>query len=214
MVHFFIQPENRNSCVSLPFGNSPLHRCGTTIFGQLEKLGYTYRGTSVGLVVPDYSPIQHVSDLSDYRTELDGEINGIEPGAAINEQTRRILENNGIDGFQVVASSGPALVAAALLLAGLLSFDGLAGLAPAALFVSMNAIEGQFVTPALVGRHMHVNPLLVFLSLVFWLWLWGPIGGIVAIPVLVWTLYLLGRLDWEPEGTTVPTPPPLPGEVR
>jgi glycine betaine/proline transport system substrate-binding protein len=80
--------------------------------GQLEKLGYTYRGTSVGLVVPDYSPIRRVGDLADYRGELDGTINGIEPGAAINNQTRRILDNNNIDGFQVVASSGPAMVAA------------------------------------------------------------------------------------------------------
>ena len=80
--------------------------------GQLEKLGYTYRGTSVGLIVPDYAPIQAVSDLADYRTELDGTIHGIEPGAAINEQTRSVLDNNGIDGFHVVASSGPAMVAA------------------------------------------------------------------------------------------------------
>ena len=79
---------------------------------RLDTLGYTYRGTSVGLVVPDYAPLQSVGDLADYRAELDGEINGIEPGAAINEQTRRILDNNGIDGFQVVASSGPAMVAA------------------------------------------------------------------------------------------------------
>ncbi len=80
--------------------------------GQIEKLGYTYRGTSVGLVVPDYAPMRTVTDLSDYRAELDGTINGIEPGAAINDQTRRVLDDNDIDGFQVVASSGPAMVAA------------------------------------------------------------------------------------------------------
>ncbi len=79
---------------------------------RLDKLGYTYRGTSVGLVVPDYAPLQHVSDLADYRAELDGTINGIEPGAAINEQTQQVLENSNIEGFQVVASSGPAMVAA------------------------------------------------------------------------------------------------------
>jgi predicted PurR-regulated permease PerM len=52
----------------------------------------------------------------------------------------------------------------------------------------MNAIEAQFVTPTLVGKSLSVNPLLVFVSLVFWLWLWGPIGGIIAIPLLIWTL--------------------------
>lgn len=83
---------------------------------------------------------------------------------------------------------GPAIVAAALLVAGHLVFDGLYSFVPAAVFVTLNAIEGQFVTPTLVGRHLHVNPLLVFLSLCLWLWLWGPIGGIVAIPLLVWAL--------------------------
>jgi len=83
---------------------------------------------------------------------------------------------------------GPAIVAVALVIAGLTSFDGAASLAPAATFVALNTLEGQFVTPALVGRHMQVNALLVFLSLCFWLWLWGPVGGFIAIPLLVWGL--------------------------
>jgi predicted PurR-regulated permease PerM len=86
---------------------------------------------------------------------------------------------------------GPALVAAGLVVAGALAFEGAMSLAPAAIFVGLNAIEGQFVTPALVGRHMRVNPLLVFLSLVLWLWLWGPIGGIVAIPILLYILAIV-----------------------
>lgn len=36
-----------------------------------------------------------------------------------------------------------------------------------------------------MGRHVRLNPLLVFVALVFGIWFWGPIGGIVAIPVLV-----------------------------
>jgi len=87
---------------------------------------------------------------------------------------------------------GPATVSIALLLAGTLVFDGPMVFAPAAAFVLLNLMEGQFVTPALVGRQMRVNPLLVFLSLVFWLWLWGPLGGFVAIPLLVWLLALSG----------------------
>ncbi|PTQ74916.1 AI-2E family transporter [Celeribacter persicus] len=83
---------------------------------------------------------------------------------------------------------GPAMVAAALVVAGIMGFDGPLSFAPAATFVMLNMMEGQFVTPTLVGRHMQVNPLLVFLSLCFWLWLWGPVGGFVAIPLLVWGL--------------------------
>lgn len=94
---------------------------------------------------------------------------------------------------------GPAVLAASLLIAGIVVFEGAYSVLPAATYVLLNMTEGQFVTPSLVGQHMKVNPLLVFISLVFWLWLWGPIGGIVAIPVLVWTLYLLGRIGWEGE---------------
>lgn len=85
---------------------------------------------------------------------------------------------------------GPALVAVSLLFAGVAAFDGSQAALPALAFMALNAIEGQFVTPTMVGRHMSLNPLLVFLALVFGIWLWGPIGGIVAIPLLLWVLVL------------------------
>lgn len=75
---------------------------------KLQKLGYTYRGTSGGLVVPAYMDIEHVDELGRFRDALDGTINGIESGATVNDQARQVLENNGVDGFKVVASSGPA----------------------------------------------------------------------------------------------------------
>jgi len=88
---------------------------------------------------------------------------------------------------------GPAIFAAALLAGGIVVFDGPLSFAPVVTYITLNMIEGQFVTPSLVGRQMAVNPLLVFLSLVFWLWIWGPVGGIIAIPLLVWGLALRKR---------------------
>ncbi len=85
---------------------------------------------------------------------------------------------------------GPAMVALSLLFAGVAAFDHGMSVLPAAAYVGLNSMEGQFVTPALVGRTLSVNPLLVFLALVFGLWLWGAIGGIVAIPVLLWVLVI------------------------
>ncbi|WP_172300286.1 AI-2E family transporter [Pseudoruegeria sp. HB172150] len=85
---------------------------------------------------------------------------------------------------------GPACFALALLYAGIAAFDGPMTLLPTACYLGMNFIEGQFVTPALVGRQMQINPLVVFLSVIFGIWLWGPIGGIVAIPIMVWLLVL------------------------
>ncbi|EPX79462.1 AI-2E family transporter [Litoreibacter arenae] len=83
---------------------------------------------------------------------------------------------------------GPALLAVILALTGIVSFDGAYSFVPAVLYLAMNATEGQFVTPALVGKSLSVSPLLVFLSLVIWLWLWGPMGGFIAIPLLIWCL--------------------------
>ncbi|MHA6326016.1 AI-2E family transporter [Roseivivax sp. CAU 1753] len=80
---------------------------------------------------------------------------------------------------------GPAAMVVMLLLGGLINFEGPMVAAPVAAYLTMNMIEAQFVTPAFVGRHVSLNPLIVFVALIFGLWFWGPIGGIVAIPVLV-----------------------------
>ncbi len=85
---------------------------------------------------------------------------------------------------------GPAIVFAGLLLTGLVVFENLMSFLPAATFLCLNLIEAQFVTPTAIGRAMHVNPLLVFVALVFFLWLWGPLGGFIAIPTLLWVLTL------------------------
>ncbi|MGQ3489476.1 AI-2E family transporter [uncultured Roseovarius sp.] len=86
---------------------------------------------------------------------------------------------------------GPMMVTAGLLIAGLVTFNGLMVLLPPAIFLGLNMLEAQFVTPTFLGKRIAVNPLLIFISLVVWLWLWGPIGGIIAIPVLVIAMVML-----------------------
>ena len=86
---------------------------------------------------------------------------------------------------------GPIAMVAMLTITGIVVFDGPSSFLPAAVYLAMNATEAQFVTPTMVGKSLSVNPLTVFLSLVFWLWLWGPIGGIIAIPLLIWCLTVL-----------------------
>ncbi|PRY23130.1 putative PurR-regulated permease PerM [Aliiruegeria haliotis] len=113
--------------------------------------------------------------------------------------------------FNFAPYLGPAIFASALAVAGILTFDGIAGILPMAAYLALNVTEGQFVTPTLVGHSMTINPLLVFLSLTIWLWLWGPIGGIVAIPLLVWTLSMTGWQLGLPDGPAPrgsETPPP------
>lgn len=90
---------------------------------------------------------------------------------------------------------GPAVMAIALLGVGLLTFtDSVWAFAPALIYVLLNGLEGQFITPTIVGESLTLNPLVVFVSIAFWLWLWGPIGAFLAVPILIigtMTLYHL-----------------------
>lgn len=86
---------------------------------------------------------------------------------------------------------GPIVMIAGLLVAGLVQFSGATAFVPPLIFVAINVVEAQFITPWFVGQHVDLNPLVVFLAVVFGLWLWGPIGAIVALPVLLWCTVLL-----------------------
>lgn len=68
----------------------------------------------------------------------------------------------------------------------LVQFDsvGYALLAPLG-YQFLTAVEGQFLTPWLVGRRLSLNPVAVFLTVGLWAWLWGIPGALIAVPVLV-----------------------------
>ncbi|MEM8822962.1 MAG: AI-2E family transporter [Pseudomonadota bacterium] len=102
---------------------------------------------------------------------------------------------------------GPAILAISLLIAGLIEFSGAMVLLPPATFLILNLIEAQFVTPSLVGQRLNLNPLAVFLAIVFGLWLWGPVGGIVALPFFVW-LYVLWTCQAAEPATKENVPEP------
>lgn len=58
-------------------------------------------------------------------------------------------------------------------------------LLPVACYLVITFSEGQVVTPHFIGRTMTLNPFMIFLSITFWLWAWGPVGGLVAVPSLL-----------------------------
>ena len=71
---------------------------------------------------------------------------------------------------------------------GLLMFDSLwTALLPAALYFAVHLLEGEFVTPMVVAKRFTLNPVLVILSLIFWFWMWGVAGAILAVPMLAVT---------------------------
>jgi predicted PurR-regulated permease PerM len=81
---------------------------------------------------------------------------------------------------------GPALMVAILFVVGLITFPTLGeSVLPAAIFVCLTTIEGQFLGPTLLGKRLELNPLAVFLGIAFWTWMWGPIGAFLSVPMLV-----------------------------
>ena len=72
---------------------------------------------------------------------------------------------------------GPIASALLLALGGLMTFaDPWYALLPALSFVAIHLVEANLVTPALVGRRLTINPLMILLALSFWAWVWGTTG--------------------------------------
>jgi predicted PurR-regulated permease PerM len=69
---------------------------------------------------------------------------------------------------------------------GLLAFDTLGkGLMPAALYLIVHLLEANFITPVVLGRRFTLNPVIIFITLIFCIWLWGIVGALLAMPILV-----------------------------
>jgi predicted PurR-regulated permease PerM len=81
---------------------------------------------------------------------------------------------------------GPLITIGLLGLAGLSTFDTLIQASfPALAFWAINTIEANAVTPFIMGRRMTLNPLAIILAVSFWTWLWGPVGGLISLPLLI-----------------------------
>jgi predicted PurR-regulated permease PerM len=66
-----------------------------------------------------------------------------------------------------------------------LSFDSLGyALMFPAVYLGFGTLEGNFITPWVMGRSLTLNPVLILFSLVFWGWMWGIAGVILAVPIL------------------------------
>jgi len=90
---------------------------------------------------------------------------------------------------------GPAAMVVVLFGVGLVTFPllGHAFIAPLG-FVALTTAEGHFITPTIVGRQLTLNPLLVFLALAFWTWMWGPIGAFLSVPLSIIGLVVFNHL--------------------
>lgn len=90
---------------------------------------------------------------------------------------------------------GPMVGLVTFALAGLLTADTFwLALLPAALYLAIHLAEGETITPMLLSRRFTLNPVLVILSLIFWYWMWGVLGAILAVPMLAVTRIICDRV--------------------
>ena len=91
---------------------------------------------------------------------------------------------------------GPLIGIVAMLLMGFSSFnDPLESLLPAAIYLGLHTLEGQIVTPIVLGKRMALSPLILILALMVFGWIWGIIGLLLAVPMLVCVKIVLARIE-------------------
>jgi predicted PurR-regulated permease PerM len=98
--------------------------------------------------------------------------------------------------FNFVPYVGPLVVAGGLFLASVVQYGDL-GMAAmiAGVSVVITSIEGFVFTPIVFGRAARVNPVAVFIGFLFWGWLWGLWGMLLAMPLLLIMRTIAAKVD-------------------
>ncbi len=91
---------------------------------------------------------------------------------------------------------GPLIGIIVMLLMGFVSYNELwQSLLPAAIYLGLHTLEGQIVTPIVLGRRMALSPLVLILALMLFGWLWGIVGLLLAVPLLVCVKIVLSKIE-------------------
>jgi predicted PurR-regulated permease PerM len=91
---------------------------------------------------------------------------------------------------------GPLIGIMVMLVMGFVAFhDPLHSLLPAGIYLLLHMLEGQFITPIVLGRRMALSPLILILGLMVFGWVWGFIGLLLAVPLLVCIKMVLSKIE-------------------
>lgn len=91
---------------------------------------------------------------------------------------------------------GGILGVGAAAVVAIVSFDSLShALLVPAFYAACTAVEGQLLTPYVVGRRLQLNIVAVFISVALWAWLWGIVGALIAVPLLVVIKTICDRVE-------------------
>lgn len=81
---------------------------------------------------------------------------------------------------------GPITGVLILAFAGLVTTNSVGeAVLPPLIYLSLHALESNFITPMILGRRLTLNPVVIFISLIFWTWIWGIPGAVLSVPMLM-----------------------------
>jgi predicted PurR-regulated permease PerM len=91
---------------------------------------------------------------------------------------------------------GPMMGVGTMLLVGFVTFHDLFhSLLPAMAYLGLHVLEGEIVTPIILGRRMAISPLVLILALMVCGWMWGIAGLLLAVPMMVCVKIVLSKID-------------------
>lgn len=100
---------------------------------------------------------------------------------------------------------GVTFMTLSLLVGGLMTHDALLmGIAPAAAFFVVHLFMENLVVPAVLGRRFEVNPFLIFVAIIFWTWMWGAVGAILALPLSLIAMTIFEQVREPPVDPQLP----------
>lgn len=104
--------------------------------------------------------------------------------------------------FNSIPYLGPVIVTGGLGIVAFMQFDDLLKtLYVCAVTLAITSLEGWLLTPALMSRAARMNPVAIFVGLLFWSWVWGVWGTILAVPMLMTIKAVCDRIeDLQPIG--------------
>ena len=111
--------------------------------------------------------------------------------------------------------AGSAVTLVVVTIVALLTQEGMGPAIGVALsYLALATVEGQLVQPLAVGRRLALNPLLVFLALWFWGWLWGVAGMVLATPLLLAAKAITCQVPGFERIARILSPTPTPSRVQ
>jgi predicted PurR-regulated permease PerM len=91
---------------------------------------------------------------------------------------------------------GPTIGVITFVFVGLLSIETLwLAFVPASIYLLIHIIEGETITPMLLAKRFTINPVLVIFGLLFWYWMWGVPGAVLAMPMLAIAKIICDRIQ-------------------